>query len=115
MGLKIAMPDKYIARNTPVAARAPGGELMIMSVADSTFFTLSEVAAAIWQAADGKTPLSQIVAKRIYPEFDVDLHSAQRDAERFVEELSGHGILLVSEEPIYSSTPLEAARAWSQR
>jgi Coenzyme PQQ synthesis protein D (PqqD) len=103
------MPDKYIARNSPVAARTPGGEMLVMLVVDSTFFTLSEVGAAIWQAADGKTPLSQIVSKRICPEFDVDMISARRDAERFVDELSGHGILLVSEQPIDSSIPSEAA------
>ncbi len=35
---------------------------MIMSTVDSTFFTLNPVATVIWQAADGRTPLSEIVA-----------------------------------------------------
>ena len=38
----------------PVAARAVGGEMMIMSAKDSTLFTLNEVAMAIWEAADGR-------------------------------------------------------------
>ena len=73
---------------------------MIMSAVDSTFFTLNEVATVIWQAADGRTPLSDIVASRICPEFEVDPEQAGHDAEQFVNDLSQHGILLVSEKPI---------------
>jgi len=81
---------------------------MIMSAADSTFFTLNEVATVIWQAADGKTPLSDIVAGKVCPEFDVDPIQARRDVEQFVSELSQHCILLVSDQPIVSPSPPEA-------
>jgi Coenzyme PQQ synthesis protein D (PqqD) len=94
------MAEKYIARSKAIAARMLGGEMMVMSAADSTFFTLNEVASAIWQAADGSTPLSEIVAGKICREFDVDQERAQRGADRFVEELSQHGILLVSDRPL---------------
>jgi hypothetical protein len=79
--------------------------MMIMSAVDSTFFTLNEVATVIWQAADGQTPLSDIVASKICPEFDVDPSQASRDVEQFVSELSQHGILLVSDLPINNSSP----------
>jgi len=79
--------------------------MMVMSTADSTFFTLNEVASVIWQAADGCTPLSEIVAGKICQEFDVDPERAQRGAERFVDELSQHGILLVSDQPLMESSP----------
>jgi hypothetical protein len=94
------MGETYIARSTAIAARMIGGEMMIMSAADSTFFTLNEIGALIWQAADGQTPLSEIVTQRICQEFDVTLEQAQRDARQFVDELSQHGILLVSAQPI---------------
>ena len=74
--------------------------MMIMSAVDSTFFTLNEIATVIWQAADGQTPLSEIVAQRVCPEFDVSVEQAERDATEFVSELSQHGILLVSDQPI---------------
>jgi hypothetical protein len=92
--------EKYIARSSAIAGRLIGGEMMIMSAVDSTFFTLNEVATVIWQAADGRTPLADIVANRICPEFEIDAEQAGRDAEQFVSELSQHGILLVSETPI---------------
>ncbi len=76
-----------------------------MSAVDSTFFTLNEVATLIWQAADGRTPLSDIVTGKICPEFEVDPEQAGRDAEQFVNDLSQHGILLVSEQPIPASPP----------
>jgi len=76
-----------------------GGEMMVMSAVDSTFFTLNEVATVIWQAADGQTPLSEIVERVVCTQFDVEPTMARSDAEQFVEELSKHGILLVSEHP----------------
>jgi hypothetical protein len=94
------MAEKYIARSSAIAARMLGGEMMVMSAADSTFFTLNEVASTIWQAADGRTPLSEIVAGKVCREFDVDRERAQRGADRFVDELSQYGILMVSDQPL---------------
>jgi hypothetical protein len=104
------MSEKYVARSSAIAARMLGGEMMIMSAVDSTFFTLNEVATAIWHAADGRTPLSEIVG-RIVNDFEVEPEVAIRDAEQFVDELSPYGILLVSDRPFdtASSGPTEAA------
>ena len=104
------MSERYIARSSAIAARLLGGEMMVMSTADSTFFTLNEVATAIWQAADGRTPLSEIVAGKICQEFEVDREHAQRDADRFVDELSQHGILLISDRPLMDSSPSPGSR-----
>jgi hypothetical protein len=101
----LVMAETYIARSTAIAARMLGGEMMIMSAVDSTFFRLNEVATVIWQAADGRTPLSEIVEQRVCQEFDVEPEQARRDAEQFVSELSKHGILLVSDEPIGPTKP----------
>jgi hypothetical protein len=97
------MPEKYIARSAAIAARLLGDEMMVMSTADSTFFTLNEVGSVIWQAADGRTPLSEIVSEKICQDFDVDQEQALRGAERFVDELSQHGILMVSDKPLIDS------------
>lgn len=104
------MSERYIARGRAIAARALGDEVVVMSVTDSVFFTLNDVASVIWQAADGHTPLSEIVAKRVCDEFDVDPERAQRGAERFVEALSQHGILSVSDRPIMDSFTTERSR-----
>ena len=98
------MAERYLAQSSAIAARLLGGEMMVMSVVDSTFFTLNDVASAIWQAADGRTPLSEIVVGKICQEFDVDQEQAQRGADRFVDELSQHGILLVSDKPLIDSS-----------
>ncbi len=94
------MSEKYIARSPAVAARRFADEMIVMSAADSTLFNLSEVAAVIWQAADGQTPLSEIVRDQICVAFDVAPDEAYRDAEAFVEDLASHGILHVSASPI---------------
>ena len=100
------MPEDciYIARSSAIAARALAGEMMVMNSADSTFFTLNEVATAIFQAADGHTPLREIVRNQICEQFDVDPEQAQADAEQFVADLAAHGILLVSNQPLAAET-----------
>lgn len=94
------MSEKYIARSRTVAARLLGGEMIIMSATDSTLFSLSDVATTIWQSADGRTPLSQIVRDRVCTEFDVQPDAAYRDAEVFAEKLATHGVLRISDRPI---------------
>ena len=102
------MPETYIARSTSIAARELAGEMMVMNSMDSTFFTLNEVATAIWQAADGSTPLREIVRQKVCEQFDIDPEQAQTDAEQFVSELSQHGILLVSDRPLHDPQMPEA-------
>ena len=97
------MSETYISRSTAIAARMLAGEMMVMNSVDSTFFTLNPVATAIWQAADGCTPLREIVRTKICEQFDVDPAQAEQDAQEFVTNLSQHGILLVSSEPFAES------------
>jgi hypothetical protein len=99
------MSRLYVARNRRVAARDLDGEMMIMSGHDSTLFTLNKTATIIWQAADGATPLDEIVERQICPEYDVEPAAALQDAETLARELASHGILDVSEKPIVSANP----------
>ena len=90
----------YVARSPRIAARMLGEEMLVMSAHDSTLFTLNSTAAVLWQAADGATPLDEIVEQRICSTFDVKPEEAMRDAEELAENLASHGILLISERPI---------------
>jgi hypothetical protein len=91
---------RYVARSTAIAARALGDETMVMSATNSTLFTLNEVATIIWQAADGATPLEEIVANEICMKYDVTPEVAMKDAEGLVADLAAHGLLLLSDQPI---------------
>jgi len=102
--------SKYIGRSPDIAARSLGGEMMIVSVTDSTLFCLNEVATVLWQAADCKTPLSELVVQTVCQQFEVGPEMAVRDAREFAEELSRHAILFLSDEPI-SSAPAGMAAA----
>lgn len=108
------MSRLYIARNTRVAARSLDGEMMIMSGKDSTLFTLNKTATIIWQAADGTTPLDEIVERRICPEYEIAPAAALQDAETLARELASHGIVDVSEEPIVSARAAASASAREQ-
>jgi hypothetical protein len=100
----------YLARSTRIAARKLGDEMLVMSGQGSTLFTLNPTATILWQAADGATPLDEIVDRRICPEFDVEPEQALRDAEDLAQSLAQHGILLVSEQPIAGNPPAQEPR-----
>jgi hypothetical protein len=96
----MAYSEKYVAKSTTIASRLLGDETIVMSTVDSTLFSLNPTASAIWEAADGKTPLSRIVQEKLYVEFDITLEQARADAEEFIAELAAHGILVVYDRPI---------------
>ena len=102
------MSSMYVARTSEVAARMLGGEMMIMSARDSTLFSLNETASAIWQAADGRTPLAEIVQRTLCAEYEVGPEEALKHAEELVLELATHGILRISDQPI-SDQPIAEA------
>lgn len=89
----------YVTRSHAVAARELAGEMMIMSATDSTLFSLNETATLIWNAADGKTSLRDIVENKICQEFDIEPETACRDAEALVANLASLGILNLSSDP----------------
>ena len=95
----MAAGGTYISRSTAVAARELGGEMMIMSATDSTLFSLNETATLIWNAADGKTSLREIVENKICAVFEVEPEAAYHDAETLVTSLASLGILKLSTEP----------------
>jgi hypothetical protein len=94
------MKQLYVARSPRIAARKLGEEMLVMSGHDSTLFTLNPTATILWQAADGATPLEEIVETRICSEFEVQPEEALRDAEALAKDLAKRGILLISEQPI---------------
>lgn len=94
------MSRLYLKRDPRVAARSLDGEMMIMSGRDSTLFTLNKTATILWQAADGTTPLDEIVDQKICSDFDVDCSVALQDAETLARDLAAHEILQISNQPI---------------
>jgi hypothetical protein len=92
--------DKYVSRSLQIASRPLGDEMIIMSTVDSTLYSLNPTGTVIWQAADGKTPLSRIVEERLCEVFDVTTEQAWIDTEEFVAKLAEHGILHLSDQPV---------------
>ena len=95
-----AIMEKYLSRSPQTASRILGDEMIIMSTVDSTLLSLNPTGTVIWQAADGKTPLSRIVEEKVCAEFDVTTEQAWTDTEEFVARLVEHGILHLSDHPV---------------
>ncbi len=93
--------ETYLSQSPDTAARTLGEDTIIMSTLDSTVFLLNAVGTAIWNSADGKTPLSQIVHDHVCSEFDVANNEAYADATEFVAQLAEHGILRLSDAPLF--------------
>ena len=59
-----------------------------MSARDSSLFELNETAAILWDAADGATPLEEIVERDICAAYEVDAATALRDARELALQLA---------------------------
>ena len=90
------MPEAYLTQSSRTAWRVYDGEAVLLCPDDSTLNTLNAVGTLIWESADGKTPVSTIVA-RICEDFDVEPERAERDVTAFIEKLCQRGLLIVSE------------------
>jgi hypothetical protein len=90
------MTDVFPVRNSRVAARRVAGEVVILSADDSSLYVLNELGSLLWEAADGRTPLRQIVDQSICVEFEVDRDTGLHDAESFLRELAAYGIVALS-------------------
>jgi hypothetical protein len=86
-------------RSSDVACRKLEGEMIIMSVRDSTLFTLNEVATAIWEAADGRTSVEKIVEETLCAKYEVDRETALQDAVELVHRLASGGLLQLADSP----------------
>jgi len=95
----------YVARGTKLAGRKIKNQMIIMTARDSVLSSLNEIGTTIWDAADGLTPLEQIVERKVCAEYEVDREEALKDAKEFVQDLASDGILIVSDQPILSHTP----------
>jgi hypothetical protein len=95
-----SMSGIYVARGDRLAARRLDTETIILCPDDSGLYVLNEIGTALWEAADGRTPLAAIVERVICRDFEVDAATALRDALEFVEGLERHRILQVSNGPL---------------
>ena len=96
----MASDGTYLTQSADIAARTLGEDTVIMSTLDSTIFLLNSVGTAIWNAADGATPLSRIIEERVCSEYDVTGDQAFADAKEFIDKLVKHGILSISDAPV---------------
>jgi hypothetical protein len=74
------MNDKYIKPARHIAARLLVDEMIVMSLKDARIFSLNPTASVLWNAADGTTPLREIVARTVIEQFEVEPEVAYQDA-----------------------------------
>ena len=92
------MHDRYPAHNPRAAWRVYDGEAVIVSPDDSTMHSLNAVATVVWEAADGVTPLSRIIA-RLASDTGAPLDAVERDVTAFAVQLASRGLLSLGEGP----------------
>ena len=92
------MAERYPAQNPRAAWRVYDGRAVIITPEDSRLHTLNEVGTLVWEAADGRTPITDIVA-RVCGEFEVAVERAAADVDAFVADLARRGLLSIGSAP----------------
>lgn len=87
------MQDIYPARSPATAARVVDGEAVIIQPEKGLVSVLNGVGSRIWELSDGTLALEEI-ARALSVEYQVSLEEARADAQEFVADLVGQGMLV---------------------
>ncbi len=85
-------PDTTLQIPAQVMSREVGDEVVLLDLANGTYFGLEGVGRYIWNSIVDGHSIDQIV-DRIVTEFDVDEDQAQTDLLAFAEDLLARGLL----------------------
>ena len=85
--------NKFIIRNNKITAyRIIAGRARIVDLKEGTFNTLNPVATLIWELADGKATVGEIIEK-VYREFEVNWGKLEKDCLRFINNMEKKGLM----------------------
>ena len=99
----MTLPTNHIyQRQERIVTRRIAGETLLVPIRDdvadiSRLFALNSVAAHIWGAFDGSTPVSDIV-RSVQERFEVAPEQAKQDALAFIDELLAAELILAGGE-----------------
>jgi hypothetical protein len=93
----LGFSEEIYRKDDSIVSRRIEGEVILVpvrqNVADlESIYTLSEVAAHIWEQIDGRRTASEILAS-IVGEFEVTEEEAEKDLREFLEQLSAIGAI----------------------
>ena len=88
----IADPNVLISRLPDQLSVELDGEIAILNLKSKLYFGLADVSAFIWNLLETPTDLAALAAA-VSAHFEVDTAQAAADAERFLTELDGAGLL----------------------
>lgn len=81
------MLNEYLIKNNKkIAYREIDGEIIIINLEKSTFHSLDPVASLIWNEANGKNKVKQIIEK-VSQNFEVNTETAINDCTEFIDDL----------------------------
>lgn len=83
---------EYPQHHGKLAFRELAGEVIVIDLEKSVFYSLNPVGSLIWQCCDGQTAVAQIV-DRIVDEFEVDPATAEADCQAWLADLTQQGII----------------------
>lgn len=91
--------DRYPVKNHKITAhRIIDGQAVVVNLKENAFNALNEVATRIWELADGRTQVKEIIDK-VYQEFEIDWEELKSDCLEFLNQMINKGLLTLSSYP----------------
>lgn len=92
------MLHKYLKQHEDTASRIIEGEAIVLTPANGMLHTLNSVGTRIWELANGKRDVSDIIDK-LTEDFDAEKNKIKEDAIHFIEDLVHKKMLVLCEKP----------------
>jgi hypothetical protein len=87
-----------VMRDPRVFDAVAGRDVVMVSLENGSYYGVSDVSRAIWEALKRPTPVADVIAS-LATAYDIDLASCEKQTLTFLESLQREGLLRVSNEP----------------
>jgi hypothetical protein len=87
-----------VQRNVDVIAAEADQDLVMVSVANGSYYAVSDVARAIWEAIEHPKKVSDLI-DNLASGYNVDQSKCEQEALSFLADLQKEGLLQVKNEP----------------
>lgn len=90
--------EMYLKQHEDTASRVIEGEAIVLTPDNGMLHTLNFVGTHIWELANGKRKVSDIIEK-LTEEFDAEEKKIKKDAIDFIEDLIHKKMFILSKNP----------------
>jgi hypothetical protein len=97
MPATLAAASTIARSSSQVSCQLTGEELAILNTESGVYYGLDPIGARIWELIESPTTIAKL-RNTLLSEYEVDLHTCERDLLRLLQDLASHDLIEVRDD-----------------